>query len=395
MKRFLALALLFTLLAPHAYAAPKSIPAQLGSIFSAPVDCEGFAQSGKNTVYLQNRNEKSGTIVLTALDLSGNQLWQRVIDSGVDEVAGAITSDPSGNIWVAGAAATQLPLETATPIAGIDNPDGVVLEPGESLRSDMNQIALWKVAPTGEILATYLSPQKSTPSISAISATNSGVSIIGVLDSKPFFASFSAGVFGKLLFIGTAKTEINAVARNSDGTSSLFGSSSEALSGKKVAGIRDGILAKVSKAGVITSLVRSSAIKASRSWISGDTSHLVSGPVITGKITETAITKFSSTFTPTWTQRIPSAGASTTLSANGNSYLAFTSRTAIVGVSGFKPLVPTLLVLTFDSKGVLKAATALPGLITPLSLQYSAGRGVVGLASSSDGTVSIFTLVSR
>jgi len=66
-----------------------------------------------------------------------------------------------------------------------------------------------------------------------------------------------------------------------------------------------------------------------------------------------------------------------------------------VGVSGFKPLVPTLVVLTFDSKGVLKAATALPGLITPLSLQYSAGRGVVGLASSSDGTVSIFTLVSR
>jgi hypothetical protein len=52
-------------------------------------------------------------------------------------------------------------------------------------------------------------------------------------------------------------------------------------------------------------------------------------------------------------------------------------------------------VITFDSKGVLKAATALPGLVTPLSLQYSASRGVVGLATASDGTVSIFTLVSR
>jgi hypothetical protein len=44
---------------------------------------------------------------------------------------------------------------------------------------------------------------------------------------------------------------------------------------------------------------------------------------------------------------------------------------------------------------VIKAATALPGLVKPLSLHFSATRGVTGLAAASDGTVSIFTLVSR
>jgi hypothetical protein len=249
---------------------------------------------------------------------------------------------------------------------------------------------------TGELLATYLSAQKFVPVVTALSATNSGISIIGSLDGKPYLATATTtGTFGKLLTIGTSKSELNAVARNSDGSTSIFGSSAETLAGKKVAGVRDGVLIKVSKTGSITSLVRSSALKASRSWISGDSANLVSGPVVTGKVIESAITKFSATFSPTWTLRLPSTGASTTLSANGNTYLAFTSRGAISGITGWKPTAPALLVLTFDSKGAIKAATALPGLISPLSLQYSPARGVVGLATGADGTVSIFTLVSR
>jgi hypothetical protein len=228
-----------------------------------------------------------------------------------------------------------------------------------------------------------------------MSANNSGVSIIGNIAGTPFLVNVVAGVFGKVVTIGTAKTELNAVARNSDGTTSIFGSSAETLSGKKVAGIRDGILMKVSKTGAVTSLVRSSANKASRSWVSGDAGNFVSGPVITGKVIETAVTKFTPAFAPTWTMRLPSNGPSATLTANGNFYLAFTSKSTVTGIAGWKPTTPSLLVITFDSKGVMKAATALPGLVTPISLAYSPLRGVTGLASSADGTVSIFTLVSR
>jgi hypothetical protein len=395
MKRlFAALAVTALTISPAA-AAPKAIPVQLGSIFTAPVGNEGFTVSGKSAIYLQNANNKSADVVITAIDLSGQQTWQRVIDGGFDEVGSAITTDPLGNIWIAGASAIAAASETPTSVAGIDNPDGVAIDAPARLRPDINQLTLWKISPAGELVGTSLSPQKSVPVVSAISANNSGVSIIGNIAGTPFLVNVVAGVFGKVVTIGTAKTELNAVARNSDGTTSIFGSSAESLSGKKLAGIRDGILMKVSKTGAVTSLVRSSANKASRSWVSGDAGNFVSGPVITGKVIETAVTKFTPAFAPTWTMRLPSNGPSATLTANGNFYLAFTSKSAIAGITGWKPTTPSLLVITFDSKGVTKAATALPGLVTPISLAYSPSRGVTGLASSADGTVSIFTLVSR
>ena len=396
MKRVLALVVVALLSTPVATAAPKAVPVQLGSIYSAPVGTELFLTLGKSSIYIANVSAKSLDIQVTAVDLTGNQIWQRTIDSGADEVATAATLDPQGNIWLAGSAALVTVAETLTPIIGIDNPDSVTVETNPSLRSDMKNLALWKISATGELIGTYLSPLKSIPLATAISATNSGLAIIGSLDSKPFVnTATTSGTFGKLISIGTSKTELNAVARNSDGTISLFGSSAETLAGKKVAGIRDGVLIKLSKTGSISSLVRSSLVKGSRSWISGDSSHLLSGPVISGKSIETAITKFTTAFAPTWTLRVPSSGASTTLSANGNSYLALTSRSPITGISGWKPSQPSLLVITFDSKGVMKAATALPGLVNPISLHYSSSRGVTGLASAADGTVSIFTLVSR
>lgn len=384
------------LVAPTALAAPQAVKVQLGSIYSAPSGSEGALLSGKNMLFYKNVNDGNSDIHLTAFDMSNTEVWQRIIDSGVDEVATAATIDPLGNIWLAGSAALPAIPESVTSIAGIDNPDSVSIDSASKLRSDMNQLALWKISNTGELLATYLAPQKSLPIITAISATNSGISIIGSIESRPFLLSATtSGTFGKILYIGSAKSELTVVSRGSDGSSSIFGSSAETIAGKKVAGIRDGLLIKVSKTGTITSVVRSSAQRASRSWISGDALNLLSGPVVTGKVVESAITKFNSTFAPMWTLRVPSTGASATLSANGNSYLALTSRSQITGVSNWKPTSPSLLVLTFDGKGSLKAATALPGLVTPISLHYSSARGVTGLASASDGSVSIFTLVSR
>jgi len=83
------------------------------------------------------------------------------------------------------------------------------------------------------------------------------------------------------------------------------------------------------------------------------------------------------------------------VTGGNNSYLAFSTRSAIPGVNLWKPTSPSLLLLTFDGKGVLKAAHAFPGLVTPINLQFTRERGVIGLASSSDGAISIFTLVSR
>ena len=377
-------------------AAPKAVALQVGSILTTPSGIENFYQAGKNSIFYSNINGKSSDISIVANDLTGTNVWQRTIDSGADELATALTSDSQGNIWLAGAAAPLLAVETPTPTVGIDNPDGVTSDNASTLRNDMTQLALWKISPTGELLGTYLSPQISIPVVASLAINSTGISIIGDLEGKPFFATASTqGVFGKQISIGTEKTILNSVIRNSDGSSSLFGSSAETLGGKKLAGKRDGVLVKISKSGAISTVVRSSANGASRGWTSADSTLALAGYVVTGKNTEVAITKFTTAFAPTWTARYASTGDAIVTSGGGNTYLAFTSSAAVSGVSGWKPTAPGLLLLTFDSKGQIKAAQSFPGLLRPLHLQVSRDRGVVGLASGANGSVSIFTLISR
>jgi hypothetical protein len=377
-------------------AAPKKISLQTGSVLPAPAGAESFLQSGKNSIFLSNRTNQTLDISLSAIDISGTTAWERVIDSGNHEVAAALALDPSGDIWIAGNSAPLLLVESSTPIVGIDNPDAVSLEDITEIRSDLNQLTIWKVAATGELLATYLYSMVTVPTVSAISATTSGLSIVGTLDSKPFLINMSnAGTFSKVMSIGTSKTVINSLVRQSDGSSFLFGSSTETLGGKKTAGKRDGVLIKLSKSGAISTVVRSSANGAVRSWNSATQTNLLSGHVIVGKKTEVAITKFTNNFQPSWTARYPGTGSSIAVSGGSNSYLAFTTRSAIPGINLWKPTTPSLILLTFDGKGVVKAAHAFPGLVTPINLQISRERGVIGLASSSDGAISIFTLVSR
>ncbi len=395
MKKLLPIIVGLTLTIPQASAAPKPITPQLGSIYSAPTGSEFFIQSGRNSLYLQNVQQKTSDILITARDLSNSQVWQKTIDSGVDEVVTAVASDSAGNLWIAGAASTLPLTESYTPIDGIDNPDLVIVETATAVRSDLNKIALWKISSTGELLSTYYSAQNSIPIINSISIASSGISMIGELGGKQIFitATFT-GTFSKPVIIGTTKTQLTSVLRNSDGSSYIVGNSSETLAGKKVAGVRDGIIFKVSKTGSITSLLRSSASKAVRSWNSLESSLLLTGPVVTGKAIETAITKFTTSFAPTWTTRIPSVGPSVGIAGGGNYFVALSTKSQISGIS-WKPTSPSMIVITFDNKGLIKAAHTFPGLVTPLSLQFTRDRGVVGMASGSDGLVSIFTLASR
>ena len=376
--------------------APKAISVTLGSIYTPPIAADNLLLSGKSAIYYSNIAPMTADIQITSFDMAGVQLWQKTIDSGGDEVVTAATVDPIGNIWLTGSASLAPSVETSTSLTGIDNPDGVTLDGVDSLRPDMNNLLLWKISPSGELIATYISPQQSAPLATSISATQSGISISGILDSRPFITTAStSGIFGKISYLGSSKTIINSIVRNSDGTTSLFGSSSETLGGKKVVGKRDGVLIKVSKAGAIASVVRSSEGGSSRGWTSGDTAFLLAGYVSNSSKNEIALTKFTSTFKPSWTTRFNGVGVPLAITGGGNSYLAFTSKAAITGVSGWKPAEPTLVVLTFDGKGLLKAATSLPGLTSPLKVEYSRERGFLGLASARDGSVSIFTLVSR
>ena len=395
MKRLLLTLLLPLLGIASANAAPTLNVKPQNSIF--PVgDIEGFTLSGKNSIYFVNKVDRTSDVIVTALDSSNQVLWTRTIDAGGDEVATAATVDAIGNIWLAGAMAPVIQIETSTVPVVIDNPDQVNVDDPSQLRADMTTLTLWKLAPTGELLATQTSEMSSVPLISAVSVNSSGASVVGILNNKPFALSANnAGVFGKIVTLGSEKTAFNDVQRGSDGSLNIYGSSSETLLKKKLAGKRDGILMTINKAGVITQLVRSSAPQALREWQSASQINVTTGSVVTGKVIETAITQFTKTYSPTWTLRIPSTGQSRITSINGVTYLALTSKSAITGITGWKPLAPSLLIIAFDSKGVMKGAYSFPGLITPIALTSTRDGGVVGAGRAADSTVSIFRLTSR
>lgn len=393
MKRIAFFVAILLVGAPAAIAAPKPVAVKKLTLIPVNAGTEKFVISGKTIITISNSDGLNSNILISGFDISGTQLWQKTIDSGVDEVALAATTDPSGNIWLAGASAPLVATDTATTAIQAENPDGVVIEPSTKLRGDMNLLTVWKISAIGEVIATNSSALAAPALINAISANNSGVSIAGIVQEKPFIQSAnSLGVFGKPTFIGTAKTSLNAIVRQGDGSVSVFGSSSETLGGKKLAGRRDGVLIKVAKSGAIASVVRSSAPKADRSWLAADNSLALSGYVKTGKVVETAFTKFTSTFAPTWTMRVPSLGSSAIISAGNSTYGAFANNSAVTGISGWKPTSPSLLLLSFDAKGLVTAAFGSSELIEPLSLAYSRDLGVIGLAKTSTQSVSLFKL---
>ena len=347
--------------------------------------------SGSSIITVGNIESATSDISLSALNSDGTPSWSLNLDSGLDEIAMAATPDSAGNIWLAGFSATTVVEETTTPTVVAENPDSVLVEPSQPTRSDLNRLTLWKVTSNGQLEASYYSSENLPGIINSISVSKSGLSILGQYNQRSFIQVMSlSGSFGALAYIGTSKTFLNAIVRNSDGSSSVFGYSTETLGGKKLAAKQDGVLIKVSKSGSLTSVVRSSAIKAERSWLSADSNFLLSGYVKVGKKIESAITKFTPTFAPTWTLRVPSAGESLAITAGKTSIAAVNSTAPVTSLIGWKPTKPSLLLLSFDAKGLIIAAKGSADLGAPLALAYSKELGVVGLAKASDGAVTLF-----
>ena len=396
MKRFVVIVLLASLvIVPVSHAAPKKIsvkPMQLLTTIGSPEEVSGIIVSSKSIIVFGTKAAKA---YARAIDATGKELWNLSLDQSAASIATAGAVDSAGDIWITGATPLESGVIAPTPKATPLNPDNAVI-PQSVFISDLQAVTIWKVSAAGALLLTNTLLTSSVLFPTAITIDKNGASIVGIMGTEKGNAGFlvnadSVGAFSKLLQIGVASTTADAVVRHSDGTVTVVGSSSETLGGKKVAGITDGILVKVSKALKITSVVRSSAVKGRRIWNSASNTLLLAGQVIVGNKTETAVTKFSPAYVPTWSHRFPAAG---TAIVNSNNQVLINSTGAISQLI-WNPLVPTPLLLTFDSKGVITAAdSALAGQVDPISLVTSKELGVLLLIS--DGNrVSIFTPITR
>jgi len=395
-KRFVAFVVLASLVvAPASQAAPKKIsvkPMQLLTTIGSPEEVSGVVASGKAIIIFGTKTSKA---YARAIDTTGKELWNLSLDQSAASIATAAAVDPAGDIWITGAtplaSGATSPAPTATPL----NPDNAVIPPSVFI-GDLKAVAIWKVSAAGTLVLTNKLPTSSVLFPTAITVDKNGASVVGILATDKGNAGFltntdTAGLFSKLVQIGVSSTTADAVVRHSDGSFTIAGSSSETLAGKKVVGITDGVLIKVSKALKIINVVRSSAIKGKRIWDSATSSLLLAGQVIVGNKIETAVTKFSATYVPVWTSRFTSTGHALVNSAN---QLFFLSLGPIAQLN-WNAMTPTPLLLTFDSKGVITAAhSAPPGQVELMSLVDSKELGVLALIWSLDST-SIFTLLPR
>ncbi len=396
MKRFVAFVVLASLvIAPVSHAAPKKItvkPMQLLTTLGSPEEVSGIVVSGKSIIVFGTKASKA---YARAIDKTGKELWNLSLDQSVASIATAAVVDSVGDVWVAGATPLALGLVPPAPTATPLNPDNAVIPPSV-FTGDLQAVTIWKVSAAGALLFTNTLPTSSVLFPTSIAVDKNGASVVGIIANDKGNAGFlanadTAGVFSKLLQIGVISTTADAVVRHGDGSFTVAGSSSETLGGKKVAGITDGILVKVSKALKITSVVRSSVAKGKRIWNSASNSLLLAGEVVAGSKTESAITKFSLAFAPSWTYRFASTGPTLAASATH----AFFISTGVIAQLNWNPKTPTPLLITFDTKGLITAADSGPvGQKEVLGLLISKEFGVLALTSSAE-SVSIFTLLPR
>ena len=379
-KLFVIIAALASLVVtPFSYAAPKSIAAVEITKVSAVIDHEGAVISNQGIALFSNAEKK---VSLTFLDFAGAEKWNLTLEDRADQIVMAATSDKEGNIWLAGLTAAMV--ETATPAATGVNVDNVIVEPVPEVRSDLNALTLWKVSATGTLVTTFSESATAPLLINAISHSASGISILGDRGAGSVLVNVSlAGKFSKAVTIGTAKSSLTSIFRNADGSAQLYGSSAETLGGKARVGTRDGILAKVSKSGSLTNVVRSSANRATRNWQSATSTYFLTGEVKAGGKSESAFTKFNSSFSPVWTLRLPSqSNIAAATGPNGSHYALFNSTSAIPRVTSWKPTSPTSLVLRFDAKGVITQALKASQVKSVRAMSHVSGVGLIIVSGS-------------
>ena len=387
MKRLLSLVVISSLFfTPLASAAPKKPVVQSLKLLAAVSNVDEFAglvTSGKTIIVYGNKGDKS---FAKALDVTGKELWNIELDKASPSVATAATVDSSGVIWLAGSTSLARVTPAPSPSVSALNPDKTI-PVADIFSADLDAFSLWSLNPTTQSLAQYTLQLSSPVLINAIAVDKNGITAVG--SSGTIINADLTGKIAQPIAVGTELTVFESVVKSADGSMTVVGSSGETLGGKKLAGKVDGVIIKVSKAGKLLTVVRSSAPKASRNWLSATNSLLLGGEVVTGVKVESAITKFSSSFVPSWTYRFASAGKVFTASST---YAFFQSKGAVTQLANWTPKSPHGLLLTFDAKGVITAGYSAPTEQKDvLGLYLSKDLGLLCITSSAE-TVSVFTI---
>ena len=303
----------------------------------------GVLASNKQLMVFGNRDQNGFAQLIDGptIDLVG----------GIESFVSAGTVDQDGNFVLVGAGSNPI-VGTLPPINDVLNPDNVIPDPVGTNKSDATNLWYWKIDIFGKIIdsASMRMPTAVIPN--SVIADKFGITIAGASYSNPGFSGFVVDWNSNPVLIGQNRTQVFGLVRTGDGGEIVVGQTTETLLGKPLMGKSDGYLAKVLNSKLI-SLQRSSDKDANRSWQKVTSNLLLGGYSNANAV----ITKFSSNFTPTWSNRYPSNGSAYTAYANKISYGAFQSAGPFKALPNWKRK-NSILVLTFGSKGEITGASS-------------------------------------
>jgi hypothetical protein len=340
LKRIVLIFALIVGVIPNASAAvnPKAM-VQLAQVDSAATN---VIASGSQIAVIGN-HDKNGFIQL----VNGPTVE---LTAGIESFVSAVTVDASGNFLVVGASSNPI-VGTLPPIQGVLNPDNVVSDPVSSNKSDAINLIYWKIDTAGKIIDTQTMPMPGASIPFAVISDATGMTVAGSTYSTPGSIGFISNWNAKPTFLGKSYTIVFGISRTADGGVVAVGQSTDKLLATTLKGKADGFLAKVLN-GKVISVQRSSDVNANRAWRSASQSLLLGGFSNSNAV----ITKFNSSFTPTWTYRFLSTGTALTTTVGQINYGAFLSTGAIKSLPTWKKK-NAILVLSFDSKGQITGAS--------------------------------------
>lgn len=323
----------------------------------------------------------------------GAPLWNLRLGGIENEIATSAVVDTDGSIWVLGAA-TSLVTPSPKPTTGLVlNPDNVISEPVQVKNSTLNQIKLWQISGTGNLLNTFEFTAENLIDPKKILISGANLIIFGNSynknDVSGFYISASrTGSFSPRVKYGVKTTQISSAIINSDASFTLVGMSGDQLFKTKALSKLDAITMKVSSFGILQTVGRATLKSTTRNWSSISTGLLQGGKVTYLNRVEAAITKFSAINKPIWNVRY-SAKSSALVASGNNSWASFISNGQIKSVSAWKPKLPTPVILELGKKGEVLNCYKLSAPVVAIAVNNEIGTVLITDSGVSFGFIVI------
>jgi hypothetical protein len=321
---------------------------------------------------------------VTALSTSANRIFISGISQGALQDLSDISATPTpsaSDAVVASPTPTPTPTPTATAPMAPDkkiplvNPDNVNSDAAVAPREDLNNIFVAELDLSGKIISILNTKNSRFFLPTSVAANKTGIFLIGneypsenstrgalyIFTNQEFDASYS---------YGEKSTRFNRVYIQSNKSLKIIGSSADLLSDKKVVGKVDAVILTVSAtSGKIGKVLRSSGVKASRSWESGSGNLVVAGTSQQQNLLESVITQFSPTGDVKWTARYQNSNRAVI----GSNCIALSLFGATKNLP-FTPTGPEILLATIDGNGkILKGVRVAKEQIIAVAPTFSKG----------------------